>query len=77
MRSYPVKENPFGLAVSKILRYRQIEILLLYYKDIFLFQNIEDATYFFLEMSENRTLSFIQSAQSFCVNELHNMTIKL
>ena len=37
MRSYPVKENPIGAAVSEILRYRhtnrQKDILLLYYKD--------------------------------------------
>ena len=25
MRSYPVKENPIGLAVSKILQYRQTD----------------------------------------------------
>ena len=38
MRSYPVKENQIGLAVSEILLYKQTEtqtnILLLYYKDI-------------------------------------------
>ena len=38
MRSYPVKENPTGLAVSEILRYKhtnkQTHILLLKYKDI-------------------------------------------
>ena len=37
MRSYPVKENPFGSAVSEILLYRQtnkqIDISLLYYED--------------------------------------------
>ena len=37
MRSYPVKENPIGSAVSEILWYKQTDtqtkILLLYYKD--------------------------------------------
>ena len=37
MISYPIKENPIGSAVGKILRYRHTErqtyILLLYYKD--------------------------------------------
>ena len=33
MRSYIVKKNHIGLAVSEILRYRQTEILLLLYKD--------------------------------------------
>ena len=37
MRSYPVKENPIGSAVSEIPRYKhsdtQTNILLLYYKD--------------------------------------------
>ena len=33
MRRYPVKENPIYSAVSEILRYKQIDILLLYYKD--------------------------------------------
>ena len=32
-RSYPVMENPIGSAVSEILRYKQTDILLLYYKD--------------------------------------------
>ena len=43
MRSYPVKENNTGSAVSEIIRYKhtdkhtdkQIDILLLYYKDSF------------------------------------------
>ncbi len=34
MRSYPVNENPIGSADSAILRYRQTDILLLYYKNI-------------------------------------------
>ena len=34
MRSYSVKENPIGFAVSEILRYIQTNILLLNYKDI-------------------------------------------
>ncbi len=33
MRSYSVKENPIGSAVSEILWQRQTDILLLYYKD--------------------------------------------
>ena len=33
MRSYPVKENPMGSAVSEILRYKHANILLLQYKD--------------------------------------------
>ena len=32
MRSFPVKENPIGSAVSEILRYKQTDILLLFYK---------------------------------------------
>ena len=39
MRSYPVKENPIGWAVSEILRYKHTHkltgILLLYFKDLF------------------------------------------
>ena len=31
MRSYTVKENHIGLAVSEILQYKQKDILLLYY----------------------------------------------
>ena len=33
MRSYPVKENPIDSVVIEILRYKQTNILLLYYKD--------------------------------------------
>ena len=33
MGIYPVKENPISSAVSEILRYKQTNILLLYYKD--------------------------------------------
>ena len=33
MRIYPVKENPIGSAVSKILLNRHTDILLLQYKD--------------------------------------------
>ena len=33
MKSYTVKENPTGSAVSEILRYKQTNILLLHYKD--------------------------------------------
>ena len=33
MKSYPVKENHIGSALSEILRYRQTNILLLYHKD--------------------------------------------
>ena len=41
MRSYTVKENRIGSAVSEILRYklitdRQIEVLLLYHKDMYI-----------------------------------------
>ena len=39
MKSYPVKENYIGSAVSKILWYRQTDILLLYLKD-FLMKDI-------------------------------------
>ena len=35
MRNYPVKENQIGSAVIEIFRYKQIDILLLYYKDGF------------------------------------------
>ena len=33
MRSFPVKENPISSEDSKILWYRQTNVLLLYYKD--------------------------------------------
>ena len=33
MRSYPVNENYIGSVVSDNLRYKETEILLLYYKD--------------------------------------------
>ena len=43
MRSYPVKENPIGSAVTEILRYKhtntQTNILFLKYKDILSFRS--------------------------------------
>ncbi len=34
MRSYPVKENHIGSAISEILWYKQTDIFLLYYNDV-------------------------------------------
>ena len=39
MRSYSVKANQLGSVVTEILRYRQTQILLLLYKDLFLISN--------------------------------------
>ena len=41
MRSYPVKENHIGSSVSKILRYRQTNILFLYYYELGLDQKLK------------------------------------
>ena len=52
MRSYIVKENHIGSAVSEILWYRQTDILILLYKDYLLNKKISIS---------NHTLYFIQT----------------
>ena len=41
MRSYYVKENHNDSAVCEILRYRQTNIMLLYYKDILSYKKVD------------------------------------
>ena len=61
MRSYPVKENPIGFAVSEILWYtqtdRQIDILLPFYKDSmsYLFRSIPNLN---ACLTQNKILKF-------------------